>query len=455
MGSLGSASIELTLDRSQFDSDIKKLQATDAGQIAYRIKLNSKDFEQQIKALRIQPTIFIPVEANTATFERQVKLLRSAYGGSASLSQQPIFIPLEINTAAFDQQIKKLSTSIDPIKVDLAPNVKDFQEKLRRLSNISPIAVDIKVDEAKVRQQFETVGKYAAEGFAQGFSGVEGAGKSAVDSLIGSVNKQLGIQSPSKVFRDIGKYAIAGLMQGLESTDTHAVINKITSEFKAIDISAKVRLVADTGDLQGQIKGRLVATVAVEVGGNSTKKLSDSIADSVAHAVKKTQSKGLFGGLLSMAMLPLKVASAGLFLGAGLPLGESLGAGIAKGVNKALKGKFNANLSQIGINLTDLSKADWNLAKAIDALFIEGNPIGKARNAVKELQDVFADLKVLMAPGAIEKVVDFGKLSSAGPREFKKQYVAAAKKAKSEGRELTPEQFTEELKPKAELRAIG
>jgi tape measure domain-containing protein len=445
MGTLGSASVKLNLDRSQFDSDLTKLQATDAGQVAYRIKLDTKDFERQIKGLS--------------------KLVTS------------VFIPLEIDTKTFDQQIKKLSTSIDPIKVDLAPNVADFQEKLRRLAKISPIVVDIKIDEAKVRQQFEQVGKYAAEGFTQGFSGVEGAGKSAIDSMVKSVNKQLGIQSPSKVFREIGKYAIAGLMQGLDSVDTRAIVNKITSEFRAIDISTEVRLIADTKGLQRQITGGLVASVNVEVSGNSTSKLSDSIADAVAHAVKKTSSKGLFGGILDMVAAPFKLASGallsvvtlpfkalgaglghtfeGLFLGAGLPLGESLGAGIAKGVNKALKGKFNANLSQIGINLTDLSKADWNLAKAIDALFIEGNPIGKARKAVKDLQDVFADLKVLVAPGTIEKVVDFGKLSSAGPREFKKQYVAAAKKAKEQGRELTPEQFTEELKPKAEFKAVG
>ncbi|WP_375496036.1 hypothetical protein [uncultured Nostoc sp.] len=88
MGSLGSASIQLNLDRSQFDSDLKKLQSQDAGQIAYRIKLDTKDFEQQIKGLRSQPAILIP---------------------------------LQVDTATFNQQIKKLSTSIDPIKVDLSP----------------------------------------------------------------------------------------------------------------------------------------------------------------------------------------------------------------------------------------------------------------------------------------------------------------------------------------------
>ncbi|MEH2148586.1 hypothetical protein [Nostoc sp.] len=202
MGTLGSASIKLNLDRSQFDSELKKLQATDAGQIAYRIKLDTKDFERQIKGLRIQ---------------------------------QPILIPLEIDTKTFDQQIKKLSTSIDPIKIDLAPNVKDFQEKLRRLSNISPVTVDVKVDEAKVRQQFEQVGKYAALGFTQGFSGVGDAGKSVIDSMVKSVNKQLGIQSPSRVFRQIGEYAAAGLMQGLDAIDPSRIQGRVDGVINQFD----------------------------------------------------------------------------------------------------------------------------------------------------------------------------------------------------------------------------
>ncbi|HYX15687.1 MAG TPA: hypothetical protein VE944_15225, partial [Nostoc sp.] len=95
MGSLGSASIKLSLDRSQFDSDLKKLQSTDAGSIAVRAKLDAKDFEQQLKGLRSQ------------------------------LQQlQPIFIPVEIDSSKFNEQIKKLSANIDPIKIDLAPNVK-------------------------------------------------------------------------------------------------------------------------------------------------------------------------------------------------------------------------------------------------------------------------------------------------------------------------------------------
>lgn len=297
MGTLGSASIKLNLDRSQFDSDLKKLQATDAGAIAYRIKLDTKDFEQQIKGLRIQ---------------------------------SPIFIPLEIDTKTFDQQIKKLSTSIDPIKVDLAPNVKDFQEKLRRLSKISPIAVDIKVDEAKVRQQFEQVGKYAAEGFTQGFSGVEGAGKSAVDSMVKSVNKQLGIQSPSKVFRDIGKFAIAGLMQGLDSVDESklkGVTNKIESYFKKSKI--KVSIDADTGDFNPLKNVTLVGfdekiTTAIESGFKNSRPKPPS-----------TFSK-IFSGIGNTLLAPLQGITTGAFQGVGLQLSQQLGLGLSRGIESQL-----------------------------------------------------------------------------------------------------------------------
>ncbi|MEH1808470.1 tape measure protein [Nostoc sp.] len=298
MGSLGSASIQLTLDRSRFDSDLKKLQATDAGQIAYRIKLDIKDFERQIKGLS--------------------KLV------------SPVFIPLEIDTKTFDQQIKKLSTSIDPIKVDLAPNVKDFQEKLRRLSKITPVTVDIKVDEALVRQQFETIGKYAAEGFTQGFSGVEGAGKSAIDSMVKSVNKQLGIQSPSKVFRDIGKFAIAGLMQGLDSVDESklkGVVNKIEGYFK----KSKIRVDVDvnSGDFN-PLKNITSAGIG--------EKITSAIEDGFKKSRPKPPStfSKIFSGIGDTLLAPLKGITTGAFEGVGLQLSKQLGAGLGRGIESQL-----------------------------------------------------------------------------------------------------------------------
>ncbi|MBW4677143.1 MAG: tape measure protein [Desmonostoc geniculatum HA4340-LM1] len=130
MGSLGSASIKLGLDRSQFDSDLKKLQATDAGQIAYRIKLDTKDFERQAKALQG----FIP----------------------------NISVPVVLDATSFKNQIKKLEQQILPVKVELSPDIDGFKNKLRnvKLSNLidSPqlkVSVEQKVDSKNSTEQIK------------------------------------------------------------------------------------------------------------------------------------------------------------------------------------------------------------------------------------------------------------------------------------------------------------
>ncbi|MEH1777122.1 tape measure protein [Nostoc sp.] len=352
MGTLGSASIKLNLDRSQFDSDLKKLQATDAGQIAYRIKLDTKDFERQLKGLS--------------------KLV------------SPVFIPLEIDTKTFDQQIKKLSTSIDPIKVDLSPNVKDFQEKLRRLSNISPVSVDIKVDEAKVKSQFETIGKYAADGFTQGFSGVEGAGKSAIDSMVKSVNKQLGIQSPSKVFREIGKYAIAGLMQGLETVDESkikGVTNKIEGYFKKSKI--KINVDIDASGISGKVKAQAPVS-PTEKPADFAKNISKAIEDGFQKAKPKANFLGaIFGGLGSLITVPLAATLRGAFEGIGTPLGLQLGAGVSKAIQSTL-GQSIGSLELISQRAVEKSLQAIPAAQSAIVEVIKANPIGGA--VVKQLE---------------------------------------------------------------------
>ncbi|WP_375495379.1 hypothetical protein, partial [uncultured Nostoc sp.] len=344
MGSLGSASIQLNLDRSQFDSDLKKLQSQDAGQIAYRIKLDTKDFERQIKGLH---------------------------------SSQPIFIPLQIDTKTFDQQIKKLSTSIDPIKVDLAPNVKDFQEKLRRLSKITPVSVDIKVDETKVKQQFEAIGKYAAEGFTQGFSGVEGAGKSAIDSMVKSVNRQLGIQSPSKVFREIGKFAIAGLIQGLDSVDESklkGVTNKIEGYFKKSKI--KINVDIDASGISGKVK--VQAATPTEKPADFAKNITKSIEDGFQKAKPKANFLGaIFGGIGSLITIPLAATLRGAFESIGTPLGLQLGTGVSKAIQSTL-GQNIGSLELISQKAVEKSLQAIPAAQSAIVEVIQSNPIGSA-----------------------------------------------------------------------------
>jgi hypothetical protein len=105
MATDGSVSISLVLDRTTFDNDLKKLQGIDIPAMPVPLRIDQKDFARQIKGLEgfVEP-ISIPVSADLSDFKKAVGNLK-----------------------------------LDPIKIDLSPNVDDFQEKLRRLGKISPL----------------------------------------------------------------------------------------------------------------------------------------------------------------------------------------------------------------------------------------------------------------------------------------------------------------------------
>ena len=382
MSNAGSVSIELRLDRSRFDSELQKLSRLDVGEVALRAKLDTAHLNRQIKELRELP---------------------------------PILIGVGIDATAFNQQIKKLSTSIDPIKVDLAPNVKDFQEKLRRVGKISPIDVEIRVDEGKVKQQFETIGKYAAAGFTQGFSGTEDAGKSTIDSMVRSVNKQLGIQSPSKVFRDIGKYAIAGLMQGLDSVDESklkGVVSKIEDYFKKSNIEINVKV---KGSPSGQIQQTQTANKLFDPSAGLLKSFESDISKSIEKGFKSASKKSLFATLvggaasiisgiagafgslaMGLVLLPFKAGIAviaSIFSGAGEKIGRDLSSGVSGGIKSALSNalsNFVGNGEIVGAALGEqIAQSTGNaLKKAMPGL---------ASVVAESIRDVLGSEKVAVA----------------------------------------------------------
>ena len=135
MTSLGAASIELSLDRSRFDRDLAQLANENAPSLTPRLKLDVKDFNNQIAGLQgFIPTLSVPVSLDTSS-----------------------------------------------IRV------------------------------ADVRRKFSDIGRNAALGFADGFAGADKGIESTIDSLVKNAKSQLEIQSPSRVFRQIGKYAADGL----------------------------------------------------------------------------------------------------------------------------------------------------------------------------------------------------------------------------------------------------
>lgn len=396
MATDGSVSISLVLDRSSFDNDLKKLQGIDIPAMPVPLKIDQRDFARQIKGLEgfIEP-ISVPVSADLSDFKKAVANLR-----------------------------------LDPIKVDLSPNVDDFQEKLRRLGKISPVNVDIQFNTDSVKQQFREIGNLAQAGFSEGIG--SDIGRDAAATLVKNVRQELDIHSPSGVFRDIGKNAIEGLMQGLDSIDEsrlRGVVGKIEDYFKKIDIKVDLRVNADVSG-----SARVGAAVqAPSITRVETKldigKFDADLSDAIEKGMKKSTHKGALdsllaplksigSGALSVVSAPIKALGAGLshtyeglFLGAGLPLGEKLGEGISRGVEgqvSSLIGSFEvlgeklitSGVPKIGDQLGN------TLGGRIVSALIQNSPLADLKSQLSsELGQIIGENDRLIASSATKRQI--------------------------------------------------
>ena len=404
MVSAGSVSIDLTLNRSQFDNDLRKLSQETVPDLTLQAKLDTRDFDRQIKGLAgFLPSLTIPVELDLAQFKQQVSQLgkesvliqvgldRSQFDRDLRELQKEsgqISLQLAIDTKIADQQLADLNSGLKPLSVRLKLDTEDFNRQVEGLHGFIPpisILAEIntrKIQRSAVRQQFEEIGKYAVLGFADGFSGAEDAGKHAIDSMIGSVNKQLGIQSPSKVFQKIGKYAIEGLQQGLEELNESKlqnVVNKIEGYFKhskvKVDLDVEAKNIKEIRGLGGRVSLKLEL---------DTSNVSKAVEEGVKDASKRSPFDILVGGLLKtvggigstligLLTLPLKAAAgiaATVFAGSLNGIGETLSEGIGSGFKSAIKNVLSDSVGSGAIVGEALGEGIVKtLGSTIDALF--------------------------------------------------------------------------------------
>ncbi|WP_375496035.1 hypothetical protein, partial [uncultured Nostoc sp.] len=201
--------------------------------------------------------------------------------------------------------------------------------------------------------------------------------------MVKSVNKQLGIQSPSKVFKEIGKFAIAGLIQGLDSVDESklkGVTNKIEGYFKKSKI--KINVDIDASGISGKVK--VQAATPTEKPADFAKNITKSIEDGFQKAKPKANFLGaIFGGIGSLITIPLAATLRGAFESIGTPLGLQLGTG----VSKAIQSTLGQNIGSLElISQKAVEKSLQAIPKAQEAIVevIKNNPIGGA--VVKQLE---------------------------------------------------------------------
>jgi tape measure domain-containing protein len=159
MASIGSISIELKLDRTQFDGELGKLQGQRIEPI--KVKVDTEDINRQIKALRIDcipVKICIEKEEALATI-RQVtdSVPRQIYSelilDTTKATQQISLIKASLNTVVADFNID-LERSVSRIKVE--PSKSQTTEKT--------VSEQLKTTEKAVNEQIKRVEKAVRDG---------------------------------------------------------------------------------------------------------------------------------------------------------------------------------------------------------------------------------------------------------------------------------------------------
>ncbi|MBD2437361.1 tape measure protein [Nostoc sp. FACHB-110] len=287
-----------------------------------------------------------------------------------------ISLELKLSRTQFDKDLAKLSGEKRSIAIQAKLDVKDFERQIKGLTGFLPtVLVPVKLDiqASAVRQQFQEIGKQALAGFNQGFQG-DDTGKVAADSLVKSVRKGLQIQSPSRVFRDIGEYAAQGLVQGLQSgTDSQVkgVVNRIENTFKSAKIRATVELDIDRSKISA-------LKTSISVDGEIGKNITSAIEQGFKNAKPKTGFlSSIFGGIGSLITAPLAGAFRGAFEGVGTPIGRQVGSGVAKAIQSTLGAEIGS-LELISQKAVEKSLAAIPGATNAIVATIKANPIGNA-----------------------------------------------------------------------------
>lgn len=136
----------------------------------------------------------------------------------------------------------------------------------------------LKKKKLSIESSFATIGKYAGYGFSKGVRDnvklVENSIESLSKKAIKKAREVLGIHSPSKVFENISKLNIDGLIVGIKKNTTRAV-NATKGTFKAIAKAAKKESIVPASYLKPYIENAKNSKDAKKVFNANSKALTD------------------------------------------------------------------------------------------------------------------------------------------------------------------------------------
>lgn len=280
---VGSAAIELQLDRSRFNRDLRDLETLQLKPIALGVNLDLQQLQRQFKSIALAP-IAVGLSADTSGLARQLQ----AFNGSVT-------VKAILDTTEVDRQLKgfagertlKLTALVDDSQ--LTALNKHLDLKQRHFAQVNDFFRSSPLTPRVDLSQLDTLDRRLTE--------IRGSYDVAINLRInGDLRSQIGTLEVPVIL----KYANA------------------------------------------QSLGALTQKVEID-----TKGLEDSLGNSIEQAFKRVRGGGLLGGLGNVLTAPLRLAGGALSTAlSGLTLGatQEVSRNLGKGLSTALEGALSKSV---------------------------------------------------------------------------------------------------------------
>ena len=364
-GSDGIASIELLLDRSKFDADIRSLQSDKMKPLAVGLTFDPSGLNQQLKAIALKP-LRVAIEIDGNQLNSQIQ----------SLNLQPL--ELTLSTVALDRSFK--------------------QWRDRALGQSFQVPITFTADLTEVHRQLAAL--KASIGAIDGNQSIQLTAQ-VDDSQLTSLNKHLDLKKSH--FAEVNRFFRSSpLTPNVDLSQLNKLEQKISS-IKGKQVELKAKVFYDTSAKPPDIAQTVTRKVQVD-----TDDIEKKLGKSIESAFKSAKRGDLLGGLGSLASAPLKVASgllskiggtitSGLITGITEPLGANLGSGLVQSLEKAAATSFGSTAligKHLGTSLLEGVQSTFSGSKIASVV---NDATKEISSSIQQSEDYFVETRAATA----------------------------------------------------------
>lgn len=143
---VGNVSIELSIDRRQYDASIETLKKEKLPSLVVKTTLDTTGISKQLEAFKVVSDVRLGVALDTRAASRQM---------DAFLQPRSIKVGIDLDTTAINTKLERLS--IADLKVNATLDTTKLRQSLQAFSTISDLKVGIQVDSASADRQINQI----------------------------------------------------------------------------------------------------------------------------------------------------------------------------------------------------------------------------------------------------------------------------------------------------------